>query len=246
MSPPMASPLSPVRSDQTGMAFRVIFVSLLMVLTALSAAQLSPVAVTPAAAPDLEAMLPDEFGGWRRTPLGAAVLPAESELGPGEAVAYRAYQDDLGRIITLVAAYGPPLGDSVRLHRPESCYVAQGFAIVDRTVGAIETSGGKTPVVRLAAQSPSRKEAVTYWLRSGPGFVTSAPESQLIVLRSGFGKPLDGALIRVSTIYGGDPLFDAHERFLREFAAALDDDARALFLGAPSRSQSVPKSRAGA
>jgi EpsI family protein len=156
-----------------------------------------------------------------------AVLPPESKLGPGEAVAYRAYVDDLGRLVTLVAAYGPPLGDSVRLHRPETCYGAQGFAINARAVAA----AAGIPVVNLDTKSPSRREAVTYWLREGAAFTVRASDSQRRRLTRGFAAAPDGALVRISTISAERPQFDLHREFIEDFTSALSPDARRLLLG---------------
>jgi EpsI family protein len=207
---------------------RAAFIAVFMTLASAGTAMVSPRAdTTRAAAPDLGAMLPDAFGVWRRVALSDAVLPPESKLGPGEAVAYRAYADDLGRIVTLVAAYGPPLGDSVRLHRPETCYGAQGFAINARTVGA----AGAIPVVNLDAQSPARREGVTYWLREGDGFSVRAADSQWRRLTRGDGAAADGALVRVSSISAERPQFDLNREFLEDFAAALGPDARRLLTG---------------
>ena len=212
----------------TGLA-RAAFIALLMALASAGTAIVSPRADgAHAPAPDLDAMLPDAFGVWRRAPLADAVLPQETTLGPGEAVAYRAYADDLGRIVTLVAAYGPPLGDSVRLHRPETCYGAQGFAINARSVGA----AGAIPVVNLDAESPSRREGVTYWLREGRDFSVRAGDSQWRRLTRGFGAASDGALVRVSSISAERPQFEVHQQFLEDFAAALGPDARKVLIGA--------------
>lgn len=207
---------------------RAAFIAVLMLLASLATAVVTPRAAGDAAvAPDLDAMLPDDFGVWRRVPLADAVLPAEATLGPGEAVAYRAYADDLGRIVTLVAAYGPPLGDSVRLHRPETCYGAQGFAINARDIGA----AGDIPVVNLDAQSSARREGVTYWLREGDDFSVRASDSQWRRLTRGAGAAADGALVRVSSVSADRPQFELHAEFLEDFAAALGPDARRLLAG---------------
>lgn len=212
----------------TGLA-RIGFIALLMALSGAATAIATPrTSAVAAPAPDLDAMLPEAFGVWRRVPLAGAVLPPESNLGPGEAVAYRAYADDLGRIVTLVAAYGPPLGDSVRLHRPETCYGAQGFAINSRDIGA----AGAIPVVNLDAQSSARREGVTYWLREGDDFSVRAADSQWRRLTRGFGAPADGALVRVSSISADRPQFELHQEFLNDFAKALGPEARRLLAGA--------------
>lgn len=222
-----------MRAAEAGLATtkRTLFVAALMLAVAAATASLTPAPTPAPTSPDLEARLPEDFAQWRRVALSDAVLPKELELGPGEAIAYRAYADEAGRIITLVAAYGPPLGDSVRLHRPESCYVAQGFEITARSTRTLALGTVEATIVRLSAASSSRREAVTYWLRSGSAFVTNAQSVQFQSLGVGRRRGLDGALIRVSSP-GADPLlFELQSRFLTEFAAALTPEARALFLG---------------
>lgn len=217
-------------------AGRILFIAALLALAGAATTAVRPTAPAVREAPDLEAMLPEAFGGWRRIALSDAVLPAETELTPGEAVAYRAYEDELGRVVTLVAAYGPPLGDSVRLHRPEACYVAQGFAILSRAERDLDFGGRAVRLVDLDAQSPSRREGVTYWLRDGDSFTTKASDSGWRRLRRGAATPLDGALLRVSTLSAEAPQFDLHGAFLGDFAAALGPDARRTLLGEEARS----------
>jgi len=214
---------------------RAAIICTMMIIISLSAARIGQAPSAQITAPDIEAMLPDAFGDWRQVMLGVAILPAEAELGPGEAVAYRAYRDDAGRTITLVAAYGPPLGDSVRLHRPESCYVAQGFAIRDRSVASIEIAGRKTPIVRLRTEDSLRKEAVSYWLRDGAAYVSSAPGRALLDLKRG--KGADGALIRVSSHGDGAAAFVLQSEFLKDFANALTPAARRIFIVTDKNSQ---------
>ena len=207
--------------------FRALFAALVMGLAGLSSAVLEPRTGEIAEAPDLDALLPEIVGPWQRIALSSAVLPNETTLGPGEAVAYRAYRDDLGRVVTLVAAYGPPLGDSVRLHRPEACYVAQGYLIEQRDRSNLVATKHEIPVVHLDTRSPERNEAVTYWLRDGDSFTTSSKETQFI---RGLSAPLDGALIRVSTQSGAEPYFNLHKEFLADFADALSAEGQALFI----------------
>jgi EpsI family protein len=213
------------------MTIRMLFAAVLLALMGLALGSVSQRVATMAAAPDLEAIMPEDFAGWRRIAISDAVLPQETELGPGEAVAYRAYADELGRIVTVVAAYGPPLGDSVRLHRPEKCYVAQGFEIRSRSEGVIADGARKIQIVHLDTESPSRREGVSYWLRAGHGFTTRFSDNQRRRLFSQVDAPLDGALLRVSTINPIAPQFDLHTKFLEDFAAALTPQARAVLIG---------------
>lgn len=210
-------------------AVRMLLISALLALTAVSTAALRPSEKKLVAAPDLGAYLPDEFAGWRRIELSNVVLPPESDIGPGEAVAYRAYADDLGRVVTLVAAYGPPLGDSVRLHRPEKCYAAQGFDIVVKRQGAIDVAHNEIPIVELEAEAATRREAVSYVLRDGATYskgFNDAGWRRLIELDA----RRDGALLRVSSVYADAPPFALQRRFVEDLIGAMPEDGRKLFL----------------
>jgi EpsI family protein len=212
-------------------AARMTIVAALMALTAMASAALKPRSAPSAAAPDLQFMLPDDFGAWRRVAVSEAVLPAEAELGPGEAVAYGAYKDEFGRVVTLVAAYGPALGDSVRLHRPEKCYSSQGYEILERKESLLEIRGRMVPVIDLATKGPSREEAVSYWLREGRGFSLHSGDNAWRRLKGAQG-PTDSALIRISSPGLLPENVDLHRRFLLAFAQTLDPEASSIFLGA--------------
>lgn len=218
------------------MIARVGFICALMALTGIGVASLqqqkSSISVTT---PDLEELVPSTLTGWQSVDVSSIVLPAELELVDGEAIVYRAYQDIAGRLVTLVAAYGPPHGDSVRLHRPESCYVAQGFTIDDRVVGTLNTDAAVIPIVHLQTRKLLRGEAVSYWLRDGDAFVADASSRQWLSLQDGLGTRTASTLIRVSSASTGDNDSQAaaqrHNEFLSAFVAELSGDAYALFIG---------------
>ena len=211
---------------------RAFFLAILMGLVSISVAYLKPAPTAIAAAPDLEALLPERFAGWVRMDQASAVLPPEATLGPGEAVAYRAYRDPAGRVVTLVAAYGPPLGDSVRLHRPESCYVAQGFSIRDRDVRLVAFGAVTAPTIRLVAQRDRRTETVSYVMRDGDAFVSNVAGHGLLSMKRVFDGASDGILIRISTSGAGAGVSSVHDEFLKVFGDALSPEARHLVLAA--------------
>jgi EpsI family protein len=210
---------------------RSLALGAILSLVGASTAVVSPRENVAVAAPDIAALLPSEFGVWRETRLADVVLPPERELNPGEAVAFKAYRDDFGRLITLVVAYGPSSGDSVRLHQPETCYTAQGFLVSDKSVSEIQVGAASLPSVRLETTGPTRRESVTYLLRFGERFVTRAADAQFaaFVRRRGYAR--DGALIRVSTIEAGAPQFALHQEFLTAFIDALEPGTRRVLLG---------------
>lgn len=207
------------------MTVRALIVAVLMMFVSIGAGRVSPVDVEAGAGltpPPLDNMLPDQFGDWRRLALARPVLPLEGAPQLGEAVAYRAYRDRFGRVVTLVVAYAPPLGDTVRLHRPETCYRAQGFSIVSKETHQMTRGQNPISIVQMQTESPARNEAVTYWLRFGDHYSTGHRLSMT------FGGGPDSALVRVSSTGSGAAEFDLHEDFLQAFHAALGADARSL------------------
>ena len=187
-------------------------------------------AATTALPPNLEQALPDRFGEWSRMALSDTILPPETIMEPGEAVAYRAYRNALGRVVTLVVAYGPPASDTVRLHRPETCYVGQGFHIQKRPRGVLNAGKATVPVNRLMTRNAARYEAVSYWLRAGDRYAVSAAAHQWINLQQGFGQRADGILVRISTTGHDNAEFDLHTTFAADLIAAMDPADRALLL----------------
>jgi EpsI family protein len=107
--------------------------------------------------------------------------------------------------------------------------VAQGYEIKSRAVTPLRLLSAEARIVHLAASSPTRDEAVTYWLRSGADFVTSPTAAQLQTFRGR--RNLDGALVRASTQGSDKALFEMQAQFLSEFAEALSPEARAVLLG---------------
>ena len=185
-------------------------------------------------APDLETLFPDNFDEWQRVYLSDTVLPSEVNAQPGEAVTYRAYRNKLGRVITLLVAYGPPASDSVRLHRPETCYVAQGFAIDWRKSSSLNLSNNLNyspiPINRLMTQNSLRFEAVSYWLRAGQGYATSAAAHQWINLQQGLGKTADGVLVRISSNGKSDQEFNLHTEFMESLLYHMAPEKRSLLI----------------
>ncbi len=231
-------------SERAHMMFAAIIVMVMMGVTALTTQIMvyrSPAVAAPiaeASAPDLDGLFPDQFGDWSRVDFGEAILPAESTIGPGEAVAYRAWRNSLGRIVTLVVAYGPPASDSVRLHRPETCYTGQGFLVEWRERGAVSLGDQFIPVNRLMTRNAVRSEAVSYWLRAGDNYAVTAAAHQWINLQQGLGRTADGVLVRMSTSGGDDREFDLHVEFIENLLAAMTPQDRKLLIASGDSLQS--------
>lgn len=181
--------------------------------------------------PEIEQFFPSRFAGWQEIAMTAAVLPAEQNRDFKQKVLYRAYKDQFGRIVTLVAAYGPAQDETVRLHLPESCYVAQGFSINQKRSINLHLAGYEVAIVELQVENPVRRELVSYMLRDGGKFITKAMDFELNDLTGRRAGERDGALLRLSTIGYSPALQEMHEQFLRDLFKAMPLDAKLLFFG---------------
>ena len=77
--------------------------------------------------------------------------------------------------VMLALAYGVNQRQEVKIHRPELCYVSQGFKLLERSQVALSAAQAALPVraQRMLVQAPGRAEAVSYWIRIGDMYSTS-------------------------------------------------------------------------
>ena len=191
---------------------------------------------------DLQTIIPGQFGEWTQVPGIRLVEPAEPD-----ALAHQLYSQEMGRgyvdheghLVMLMVAYGPSQSDRLQLHRPEACYVAEGF----RVSPALETKvsyadgSGALKLKRLSAQRAQRFEPISYWMRVGDDVATGILDRQFIKLKYGLrGIIPDGTLVRVSTI--GLPEAAAYvvqDRFIRDLLAAVAPENVKYLIGAQSQ-----------
>jgi EpsI family protein len=104
--------------------------------------------------------------------------------------------------IMMLFAYGDTQSNDLQLHRPEVCYPAFGFEILNNKPISIALS--KTfdlPARIIMAHSPSRDEVVLYWSRLGNFLPTNGGEQRLDRLKTTLsGYVADGLLARLSMV----------------------------------------------
>jgi EpsI family protein len=196
------------------------------------------------AAPNLDSVIPRQFGTWKLVPELSVVKPPDPEgyvqPDPLSAKIYsqevgRSYTDGQGNIVMLLVAYGPVQNYRLKSHRPEICYTANGFAISGKTDALINYSEGTPPIrsVRLTAQRESRLEPITYWMRVGNDISNNVIDHQLSRLKYGLrGIIPDGALIRISTIgLPREASFKLQDQFIRDLLAAIPPQELKFFTG---------------
>jgi EpsI family protein len=222
---------------------RAVLLLGLMSATALCAAFVRPVSVV-ASHPPLTELIPRSFAEWSMVPdLTQNVINPQTvnrdEVRtdqPYTDVLMRVYEDARGDRIMLAIAYGGEQRQEVKIHRPELCYVAQGFEVVSRRGNRIVIGGKPSVATRLLVKAPGRTEIVSYWIRIGDIQSAGALQTRLYLFNQGLrGRVVDGVLVRASQIVGSanapvDGQYQLQERFLADLVASVDPTLRNLLI----------------
>ncbi len=215
-----------------------LIIGLAMLLAAGLAVALTPKTKIADQGPriDLEAMIPKQFGDWR---VDESIVPIQ--VSPDvQAVLDRIYNQTLSRTyvnsqgqrIMLSIAYGGDQSDSMQVHKPEVCYPAQGFQILQQADGTLDTGYGVIPIRKLVAQNGNRYEPITYWMTIGDK-VAQGTRRKMEQIRFGLtGKIPDGLLFRVSSISGdAENAYRVQQEFSRDLLAAVNTETRHRLIG---------------
>lgn len=226
-----------------GRLARSLFVALLLVVTAALGHWAVPKLVSgPEADAKLEAIIPSAFGDWR---IDASIVPLAPSPDQAALIGEiydqtlsRTYVNARGERVMLSLAYGRNQSRRFQIHKPEVCYVGQGFKLTHSSLDTIPVAGHRIPVMELIAVQGARVEPITYWIRVGDELGRGWMEQNRIRARYALrGAIPDGLLFRVSTISRGRPEldFDLHTRFINELTASMAPANVAAVLGDVSR-----------
>jgi EpsI family protein len=191
----------------------VIVATLAMLGAAGAAIALAPHRVFEGAPADrLEALIPISLGVWQMVPTTTqqvSLFAVDEDGGNPMQKVYddsllRTYRDGAGHLMMIAIAYDHVQREEDRVHRPEICYVAQGFHIMADTPVTLRIKGAPAPEIegrRMLTQNGSRLEAVSYWIRIGSSFTQNPWRSRFYVIAEGMaGRLHDGVLVRVSEL----------------------------------------------
>lgn len=185
----------------------------------------------------LEKLIPTSFAGWTERPTDALITPEdENSLASRlySQIVGRLYVNDAGKMVMMLIAYGDTQNDLLQLHRPEVCYPAFGFSIVDTRRTDVQL-GPKLaiPARALTATSSGRVEHILYWTRIGEHLPTNGQEQRVAKLSDQFaGIVPDGVLVRISTVGDDrDAAMLVNERFARDMVRAMAPQHRSALIG---------------
>lgn len=221
-----------------------LYVAVSMFAAAAAARVLTPVAPVQKVQP-LENIIPRQFGEWREMVTSATLMvdPRTDDNeqtaadNPYDDVLLRTYVNPRGDTVLLAVAYGRRQRQEVKIHRPELCYVAQGFTLKAREPVMITSLGNEVAGARMLVEARNRTEMISYWIRIGNTFSENAWSTRYQIFREGLkGKIVDGVLVRASQIISDDSSasperYHMQERFLADLVRATPEGAKRLLLG---------------
>ncbi|WP_343604247.1 exosortase C-terminal domain/associated protein EpsI [Roseateles sp.] len=182
-------------------------------------------------APSLDAIVPKAFGDWRV--IADATTQVDVAQGvetvleqPYDQTVMRTYANGQGEQVMLALAWGERQRQDVKVHRPEVCYPAQGFALRRVEPGPpIATEGRARPVPTTELLAEARGggfEAVRYWIRIGDNYGGDGLGARWYILNEGLaGRIPDGILVRASQRLAQASAAPGSQRLMARFLAEL-------------------------
>lgn len=228
-------------------SFRIAFLFVAISLASFASWALTPHDTDAARTPLLASLVPARIGEWREIALAEDAVDPRAQ-GPGETdreapyddVLMRGYKNAAGDVVVLALAYGRHQRQEVKIHRPEVCYVAQGFRVVRHSPVDVPLADAGTAAhgARMLVRGSDHVEAVSYWIRIGDQYSANAWKTRAHIFNEGLhGRIVDGILVRVSQMLpdaasATPERFALQERFLSELVEALPEKSRGLLAGA--------------
>jgi EpsI family protein len=186
--------------------------------------------------PQLQRIVPARFGRWQELPTAPGVVSAHTQdllASIYNELLARVYAADDGYRVMLSVAYGGDQRGALRAHKPELCYPAQGFKLIDVRDAVLDTDHGRIATRMLRTSLGARHEPVMYWFTQGGRTGGSSLQRRVQGLRLALtGQVPDGLLFRVSSIDSDAPLaWQRQGEFVRALLAACTPSARARLAG---------------
>jgi EpsI family protein len=217
-------------------------VSAILIFSAIASVILTPTYKTLSTPPNLEKDIPLNILQWtnRVSPYAqVSTNPVTQAISDSiyDQVLARAYEDKSGNQIMLAIAFSQEQRQEIKIHRPEVCYPAQGYQMLQSNDHVFKVSGYPYPIYgkQQIFKNENRIEAVSYWIRLGDAYPKTGLEMRIKILRDGLkGKLDDGVLVRVSSVINNESeaqaAFEIHERFIENLLNAASNTSLNLLV----------------
>lgn len=185
----------------------------------------------------LKTMVPQAFGDWREQTNASAMIvdPTQKEMLDQiySETLTRTYVHSSGYRIMLSIAYGKNQSDALQLHKPEACYPAQGFTLLDKQPAVLDILGKPIAATRLQTNMGLRYEPITYWTVVGDHITMGSIDKKLTEMRYAFnGRIPDGMLVRISSIDNAvAKAYAMQSQFASQLIQSIAPELRSRFTG---------------
>jgi EpsI family protein len=186
----------------------------------------------------LSEIIPSDFNDWTSRDVSDLYAPEtpDSLLARlyGETVGKIYSQQGSGIQIMMLMAHGDSQSNELQLHRPEVCYPAYGFSIVESLPVQLTLQKPVTlPGRRMVAETVQEKDAVTYWTRLGEYFPVGVTEQRLERLQTAIHRYVPDGLLARFSIAGSDTAsaFRVMEAFISDLVLHTAENHRAALIG---------------
>lgn len=185
---------------------------------------------------NLETAIPKHFEDWKvdETIVPLQVDPARLALinKTYNQTLSRTYVNKNGERVMLSIAFGGDMSESMKVHRPEVCYAAQGFQVQDMEIVNINTGYGVITGKRLLAKMYARFEPITYWIVVGNTASLNSLMWKLEQIKYALtGVVADGLLFRVSSLGEKDNAFALQQEFIKILLKSISSESRKRLIG---------------
>lgn len=183
----------------------------------------------------LENIVPKTIGRWKFVAASGLVVPPEDQLVQAtySQLLTRVYWDNEGPPIMLLLAQSGSQTGFLQIHRPETCYTASGYSILENRPHRISLPSGTLPAIYMDTLSAEgREEHVLYWTRVGDQAPRSWREQRLVVALDNIkGIIPDAILSRVSVVTTDKAVALASlDQFIRSMVASISPTMRRVFV----------------
>jgi EpsI family protein len=185
---------------------------------------------------NMGALIPDAIGNYRLSGVDGLVLPPEEDdpAATYTSVTTRVYAAPGLPPVMLMVAGGLAQDAGLAVHRPEQCYPAAGFDILQ--TGRTQLSMPRPqpmPASYMIARRASRTEQIVFWIRIGSEFPVDPASQRLATIRRNLDGELPaGVLVRYSVLSDDRTSALAQiDAFHRAFIGSLSPAGRRGLLG---------------
>lgn len=185
----------------------------------------------------LEKEIPISFNKWHvdNTILPVKVDPeVQANIDKTyDQVLTRTYKNSHGDAVMLSIAYGKKQSKSLQVHKPETCYSAQGFFVKSLGNYSFDIASNHLKVRRLIATNGQRVEPITYWIRVGDSLEFGGINQTIKRVRLGLsGVVADGLLFRVSTLDSDiSHSFEVQHEFINDLLLSISSESKEFLVG---------------